>query len=265
MEPDGRGARLSSRAQGRPFDLARFAEMLRAAATVDELSVALAQVARELGFPFHALAHHADLARPPPRFVLLQNYPPQWVRTYADAGLHRDDPAQRLAATRPASFAWSELGQVTPLRRAEIRMLEAARAAGLGEGFTVPLHAPGERGASCSFAGETGQALPLGALPAAEFAAHIAFAVLFDLLHPERAASSSRLTPRQIDCVTLMAQGKTDWEIGAILGLTESSVTTYLKSARERIGVARRTQLAIAAVAYGLIGFDEITTWQYPG
>lgn len=56
----------------------------------------------------------------------------------------------------------------------------------------------------------------------------------------------------------------TDWEIGAILRLSEETVTAYLKAARRRLGVARRTQLAIAAVSYGLIAFDEIVTWQYP-
>lgn len=246
-------------------DLALMAERLRRAATVDELSACLAAIARDLGFAFHALVHHADLARPPPAVIFLQNYPRQWVQTYARAGLHRDDPAQRLAGARPASFAWAELGHVTPLSRGEMRVLEAARQAGLGEGFTVPLHAPGERAASCSFSCEAGEPLPLEALPAAEFVAHAAFAALFDLLHPGRASTCPRLTPRQIECVTLMAQGKSDWEIGAILGLTENTVTTYLQSARQRIGVARRTQLAVAAVSYGLVDFEDIRSRRYPG
>lgn len=254
----------SARKGARLPDLALIAERLRMTPTVGELSVVLEGIARDLGFSFHALVHHADLTHPPPNFIFLQNYPSHWVRDYARAGLHRFDAAQRLAGARPASFAWAELGQVTPLSRDEIRVLEAARKAGLGEGFTVPLHALGERAASCSFACEAGEPLPKGALPAAEFVAHVAFTVLFDLLHPGRIATPVRLTPRQIDCVTLMAQGKSDWEIGTILRLTENTVTTYLQSARQRIGVARRTQLAVAAVSYGLIGFDEIKTWQYP-
>ncbi|RYG05413.1 MAG: hypothetical protein EON94_00060, partial [Caulobacteraceae bacterium] len=211
-----------------------------------------------LGFTFHALVHHADLTRPPPSFIFLQNYPADWVETYARGGLHRFDPTQRLAAARPASFAWEDLGGVTPLAPSEIRVIEAARKAGLGDGFTVPLNAPGERAASCSFACEAGAGLPVDALSIAEFAAHIAFNALFDLLHPDRVTSVMRLTPRQLECVQLMAMGKTDWEIGKIVGLTRSSVTTYLQSARRRVGVARRTQLAMAATSFGLIGFEEI-------
>jgi LuxR family quorum-sensing system transcriptional regulator CciR len=257
MATHGRGIGLA--------DLALMAERLRKAATADELSACLGAIARDLGFAFHALVHHADLARPPPSFIFLQNYPSHWVQTYAQAGLHRHDPSQRLAGVRPASFAWAELGHVTPLSRSEMRVLEAARQAGLGEGFTVPLHAPGERAASCSFACERGEPLPHEALPAAEFVAHAAFAALFDLLHPGRTAAAMRFTPRQIDCVSLLAQGKSDWEIGAILGLSENTVTTYLQSARKRIGVARRTQLAVAAVSYGLVGLEDIKSWHYPG
>jgi hypothetical protein len=39
-----------------------------------------------------------------------------------------------------------------PLSGKEVRQLHEARRAGLGGGFTVPLHMAGERTASCSFA-----------------------------------------------------------------------------------------------------------------
>jgi LuxR family quorum-sensing system transcriptional regulator CciR len=233
-------------------------DSLRACATIEELSALLGALARQLGFAYHALVHHADLARPPQRFIFLQNYPAAWVDTYAREGLHRIDPAQRVAGHRPGSFAWSDIPRLTPLTNKESRMMEHARAAGLGEGFTVPLHAPGQRAASCSFATETGRGLPLGAILAAELVAHVAFGVLFDLLHTERPALSPRLTARQEECVALMAQGKTDWEIGTILGLSEGVVSNYLKAARRRFGVASRTQLAVAAVSHGLVGLDEI-------
>ncbi len=262
MASDGQG-NMSPRL-GAGWDLSLFAASLRGAASVEELSAILGDISGELGFAYHALVHHGDLTRPPRRFLFVQNYPASWVETYARAGLHRLDPAQRLASRRPGSFAWHDLPILAGLSRYELRMMDGAREAGLGDGFTVPLHAPGERAASCSFATLPEQTLPEGALPAAELLAHLAFSVLFDLLHPGRLSLAPRLTPRQEECVTLMAQGKTDWEIGVILGLGEETVTGYLKAARMRLGVARRTQLAIAAVSYGLVGFDEITTWQYP-
>lgn len=243
-------------------DMSSLADRLRRAEGVAQLSAELGMIARELGFPFHALTHHADVARPPPRFMFVQNYPAGWVQTYAHGGLHRHDPTRRLASVRPASFVWSDLARLMPLSTSEERLLDAARRAGLAGGFTVPLHTAGERTASCSFALERGQPLPTSFLPAAEFLAHVAFGALFDLLHPDRTREVPRLTPRQEECVELMARGKTNWEIGAILGLAEGTVKNYLASARQAIGAARRTQLAMAAASLGLIGFDEIAPRQ---
>jgi LuxR family quorum-sensing system transcriptional regulator CciR len=240
------------------------AEGLRRAATVQELSARLGETALRLGFHYYALVHHADIARPPARFIFVQNYPQDWVEAYARAGLHRSDPAQRLASVRPASFAWQDLPQLTALSSAERALMGKARCAGLGEGFTVPLHAPGERAASCSFATIADEPFPGNALLAVELLAHVAFSTLFDLLHAGRRSLAPRLTARQEECVVLMSQGKTDWEIATILGLSEETVTAYLKAARQRFGVSRRTQLALAAVSHGLIGFDEIVSWQHP-
>src|SRR3546814_2287759 len=50
------------------------------------------------------------------------------------------------------------------------------------------------------------------------------------------------LTDRQRDCVILVAQGKTDWEIGKIFGLKKDSVTKVIDAARMRYDVANRTE-----------------------
>ncbi|KHK89126.1 hypothetical protein LK12_22240 [Novosphingobium malaysiense] len=215
-----------------------------------------------LGFPYHALVQHADLARPPRHLVFLQNYPACWVETFARQGLHRHDPVQLLASRRPGSFAWRDMPRLLQLTAANRQVMNDALRAGLGEGFTVPLHVPGVRSASCSFAVHPGEPLPVDSLLAAEILAHGIFSALFDILLAPRRRAIAHLAPRELECIRLMAQGKTDWEIGTILGLAEETVKTYLKSARERFGVARRTQLALAAVSHGHVSLDELVTWQ---
>jgi LuxR family quorum-sensing system transcriptional regulator CciR len=67
-----------------------------------------------------------------------------------------------------------------------------------------------------------------------------------------------RLTDRQRDCVVWAARGKTDWEIGRILGLSEQTVISHLAQARERYGVQNRTLLAIRALFDGTLTFTDI-------
>jgi LuxR family quorum-sensing system transcriptional regulator CciR len=242
--------------------VAAFAMRLREVATVSEVDDILSEACGGLGFAYHALVHHGDLANPPARFLFLQNYPPAWVETYTRQHLYRDDPAQRLAGARPGSFVWEDLPRLASLSSRERGVLKACHDAGLGEGFTVPLHAYGMRAASCSFATEAGISLPREKLIAAEVLATAAFSALFDLFYPVAGRTPVMLAPRECECLVLAAQGKSDWEIGVITGLAEETVTGYLKAARRRFGVATRTQLVVAALAHGLIGWDETITWQ---
>lgn len=238
------------------------ADRARTSSTIADVSALLGDAARELGFHYHALVEHADLARPPPQYLFLQNYPPGWVEKFAKAGLHRYDPAQCLAARRHGGFAWAEIPRYLQLTNRQVRIIDEAHEAGLGEGFTVPLHVAGARGASCSFATRPGTPLPREALLSAELLAHVIFSAVHDILRGPPVAAPPHLSRRERECVVLMCQGKTDWEIATIIGIGEETVTTYLKAARRKFGLSRRTQLAIAAVCHGLVSLEEVTSWQ---
>ena len=69
---------------------------------------------------------------------------------------------------------------------------------------------------------------------------------------------AARLTDRQRDCVVWAARGKSDWEIARILDLRPDTVVQYLKRARERYGVTKRTMLAIHALFDGTISFTDV-------
>lgn len=227
------------------------------AKTIKDVAGHLESFTRVVGFRYYALAHHADPADAPKRFLLLQNYPESWVEDYTAAGLYRHDPVRRLAGLRPGSFLWCDLADRLSLSREEVDVLARAQAAGLGEGFTVSLYASGDRQASCSFVTALGDPLPETALPAAEIFARHAFERLFDILHP-LPLDMPRLSPRQLECVILMAQGKTDAEIAIILGISEVTVKDYINDARRRFGVTKRPQLAAAAASLGLVSAREV-------
>lgn len=235
-----------------------FAASVACAGTLPALAALLGAAASDLGFSFFAIAEHANLARPPPDLLLLHNYPPRWADAFMLDGW-RHDPAWQAASRRLAGFRWSELPALMRLSDMERAHLAAARRAGLGTGYTVPLHAPGGRTASCSFAVTPGHRIAARALLAADIIAQRAFLAASTILGtPSR---RPHLSARERECVVLMAQGKTDWEIARILGLSEETVTRYLKTARQRFGVTRRTQLALAAMSAGLIEMRDCISW----
>jgi DNA-binding NarL/FixJ family response regulator len=64
-------------------------------------------------------------------------------------------------------------------------------------------------------------------------------------------AARARLTPREHDVVRLVAEGRSNDEIGAALGIGVKTVETHLSRIFERFGVASRAELAARAVREG--------------
>jgi LuxR family quorum-sensing system transcriptional regulator CciR len=61
-----------------------------------------------------------------------------------------------------------------------------------------------------------------------------------------------------LECVVLIARGKTDWEIAKILGLSEETVADHVNEARRRYEVSRRAELGIHALYNGDLTFNDI-------
>jgi DNA-binding NarL/FixJ family response regulator len=64
-------------------------------------------------------------------------------------------------------------------------------------------------------------------------------------------AGVARLSPREHDVVRLVADGRTNDEIGSALQIGSKTVETHLARLFERLGVASRTELAMRAVREG--------------
>lgn len=59
------------------------------------------------------------------------------------------------------------------------------------------------------------------------------------------------LTARERECLKLAVEGKSDWEIGDKLSLSEKTVNTYIQRVKAKYGVATRTQAIARALETG--------------
>jgi len=64
-------------------------------------------------------------------------------------------------------------------------------------------------------------------------------------------SAGARLTTRELDVVRLVADGRSNDEIGAALGITTKTVEGHLRRLFERLAVQSRTELATRAVREG--------------
>jgi LuxR family quorum-sensing system transcriptional regulator CciR len=186
----------------------------------------------------------------------IDNYPDDWVEELVSGGHAIHDPVHLASRRTNAGFGWSELGNLIRLERRHTRILARSRYYGLGEGLTVPANVPGEPSASCSFAVRAGVDIPAARLHCAELIGAHALCTA-RRLRPAASRTRPHLSPRELQCLRLVALGKSDWEIARILGLSQHTAHQYVKRARAAYDTVSRTQL----VAYGLrdawISFED--------
>jgi LuxR family quorum-sensing system transcriptional regulator CciR len=224
-----------------------------------ELAALLEEISADMGFHYFALTHHVDILRAPQPAIRLHNYPSQWAEYFDEQKLGPSDPVHRASHLTSVGFTWSRLPQMIHLTPRDRWVLEQAGFNGIGDGFTVPAHVPGESNGSCSFATRTGQPISDEYLPIAQLVGAFAFEAARRVWRMRAGPSPApKLTDRQRDCVVWAARGKSDWEIAQILGISQETVIRHLKQARERYGVTKRTMLAVSTLYDGTISFIDI-------
>lgn len=243
----------------RMSDIAAFEERTRGATTLEQLSGMLDTVVRQFGFRWFALFHNVDLARHAKNALMLTTYPAIWVEEVVETRLYVDGPIHVASGMSVAGLAWDRIDDfITPDAR-QLSILKRGRDHGLVSGFTMPLRMDGEPNAVFTVARKIDAPLTDQDTLTARLLGTIAFERARLLLRGEWPKfATTPLSPRQIDCIDLVAQGKSDWEIGQILGLTRNTVHEYVEAARRRYGVRRRTQLVLRAVRDGHLNIEAL-------
>lgn len=252
--------------------LARFAqeflERLMKVRDLAELPSLLEAAARELGFLYYAMIHHDDHRKPKPSLIFIQNYPAGYADSYVENRLHRFDPVVELCHIIDRCFAWSELAERN-LTAEQIDFLARGAREGVSDGITVPSYVLGERGGSCNFSGFRGIAgssrdpasLRLIVQGIGSYAFQAARRIT--LGGRLRAVRAEGLSEQERECIILAGQGKSNTDIGVILGIPAGRVKFYIERACKRYDVHNRTQLTYAAVVDGEIGVHEMTPRKY--
>jgi DNA-binding CsgD family transcriptional regulator len=72
-------------------------------------------------------------------------------------------------------------------------------------------------------------------------------------LQGETISSSEALTQKETECLSWCKEGKTNWEIGEILSISEKTVEFHLSNTIRKLGVSNRITAVVKALQLGLI------------
>lgn len=70
---------------------------------------------------------------------------------------------------------------------------------------------------------------------------------------PDRGAEPIRMTDRQLEILVNVARGRTNREIGAVLGISERTVRNHMRAILRKLTSTDRTQAVVMAIERGWI------------
>lgn len=182
------------------------------------------------------------------------NFPQEWCDRYYERKYHRTDPVVRRTASFSRPFVWDRLADQCRLQPGERVVLAEAREAGLRQGISVPLFGPMGRVSVVSFASRSDDVDPLSRmsrLNALAWQFHIAFA---EIAPPsDHIGTTIELSKREQECLRWTAEGKSSWDIGMILNISDNTVNFHIKNAMRKLGTTNRTVAVVKAIRYNII------------
>ncbi|MBX9612304.1 MAG: LuxR family transcriptional regulator [Burkholderiales bacterium] len=232
-------------------------ERFSAASSIEDITALLRGHARDLGFDSFVYAFRMPTHFSDAKVVMLNGYPDGWVSHYFDQALYNDDPVMAHCANHVVPVQWHDLRLRLPRAGAGERMMNEASDFGLKSGITMPIHSPhGELGV-LSFAvdrpAEGAGEITRHALPVVQVLASHVHEAVRRVSRLTDGVSRPQLTPRESECLRWAADGKTSWEIGQLLSMSESTVTFHLNNAMQKLDVCNRQHAVARATLQGLI------------
>ena len=187
--------------------------------------------------------------------VLNINFPQIWLFQYWKNRYGEVDPVLHALVRSKKAQVWSEVYAGVKSKR-EKEFVETASSFGLSDGVTV-----GSLDPSCGVTS-------FFAFAGGEPALHTRYVKFLDYLgqhlHLALLRSSSPkipcadnkcvtgLSPREVTILNWIKNGKTNWEIAQITGVTERTVRFHVESIFSKLDVTSRTQAVAVAVQHGL-------------
>lgn len=176
-----------------------------------------------------------------------------WAEHYVAQRHFERDGIVLLLPTTLDVMVWSDLLRSTEFANESKRVFREARSFGLKGGLVLPQHYLNGAVGATILTSPDRISQSRRERSAIKILASYYGAVVRRLKAPQTLPGDVRLTPRQRECLLWVRAGKTDWEIGKILSLSEHTVADYIDAARKRLGVRNRTQAVIEAIARRLI------------
>jgi LuxR family transcriptional regulator, quorum-sensing system regulator BjaR1 len=211
-----------------------------------ELNRRFGEVVRPFGVRYFSSVVAAAPGQPVTPRILSGQVDPQWSERYASQGFAAVDPVLTALFELRKPFTWREAAERRPNRAAERMFGEVRDLTGADEALVVPIHDRGGEVSAVVLSGERVSFAP-EVRPVLHLVSVYFSGVARDLADTQTVEPQSPLTARQQECLHWVIDGKSDWEIGEILGISEHTVHNHIEAAKRTLEVGTRVQASVQA------------------
>ncbi len=187
--------------------------------------------------------------------TVVDNTPKAFSDTYLDPSVGRRDPVLKHCRSETVPIVWD---QATYVKNGAAEQWEHQARFGYRTGIAMALHLP--EGKHFFLGVDRDQALPadpdeLQRLVAdlQLFAVHAQDSAMRILVQPEDQPERPALTPRELEALRWTMDGKTAWEVGAVLGISERTAVLHINNAMHKLNCVNKHQAVLKALKLGLI------------
>lgn len=221
----------------------------------DQFRSVVVRFAQQMGFDTVTAMVAVDRPESGPEFVAVHNTPQAYLQTFENLSISKRDPVMQHCKHNTMPIVWR---QKTYLDYGAIELWDTIAQYGYRNGIAMALHMP--EGRHFMLGVDRDQALPVDSSELTRlvadlqlFAVHAqdtALRVLVpETLRPEQPA----LTPRELEVLRWTMEGKTAWETGVLLNISERTTVQHLQNAMKKLKCNSKHQAVLKALRLGLI------------
>lgn len=221
----------------------------------DEFLGQVVRFAKRLGFDTVSATTVIDHFLGESEFITVDNTPAGYRDVFEDVDLGRHDPVMQHCKRQSVPIIWN---RDTYLGVGQADQWDAQARYGYRTGIAMALHLP--QGRHFFLGVDRDQSLPSDRLELTRlvadlqlFAVHAQEAALRIMMPVGQDAEMPNLTPREIESLRWTMDGKTAWEVGNILGISERTAVLHVNNAMHKLGCVNKHQAVLKALRLGMI------------
>jgi DNA-binding CsgD family transcriptional regulator len=225
------------------------------ATTPLEFRMEVVRFAEDLGFKTVSAMAVVDHPQSSSEFHSVDNAPQAFSETFNDSSVWRLDPVMQHCKRAAVPIIWD---QGTYVSGGQGDMWEHQASFGYQTGVALALHLPNGRHFSLGVERDR----PLPKQPRAItrivaelqlFAVHAQDAAFRIFAPTQLPVGGPSLTPRELEALRWTMEGKTAWEVGTIMNITERTAVLHLQNSMHKLGCANKHQAVLKALRLGLL------------